>query len=209
MENHYNTILIVEDDAGLVELISEKVIESGHQCKSFTIASEAINWLTKNIPLLIILDYSLPDLNALEFISTLKTKGIALPPFIVATGRGDERIAVELMKKGSRDYVVKDSNFLEMINVVIDRTIKDICTEINLKQTREELEELSKFNNQIIECAHEGVVVYDKELRYVVWNKFMEEITGYKSEEVIGKYILEIFRITSYNVCYTKLLRIN
>lgn len=202
MEDQYNTILIIEDDSGLIELIGEKIIESGYQYKSFGRASEAISWLSENIPLLIILDYSLPDLNGLEFIATLKNRGIELPPFVVATGRGDERIAVELMKKGSRDYIVKDNNFLDMISVVIDRTIKDISNEIKLKQTREELEELSRFNNQIIECAHEGIVVYDKKLHYVLWNKFMEETTGYRSEEVIGKHALEVFPFLERNGIY-------
>ncbi len=207
MEKFHDTILIIEDDADLIELIAEKVNETGHLCKSFGNAFDAINWLKGNEPLLIILDYNLPDLNGLEFISSLKNNGITLPPFIVATGQGDERTAVELMKQGARDYIVKDSNFLDMVAVVVDRTTKDIRNEIKLQQTKEELDELSQFNNQIIECAHEGIVVYDTDFRFVLWNKFMEDLTGYKSVEVVGKYVLDVFPLFKSSGIYENIAK--
>ena len=43
------------------------------------------------------------------------------------------------------------------------------------------------FNDQIISSAHEGIVVYDLEGRYILWNRFMEDMTGIPSEEVLGK----------------------
>ena len=61
------------------------------------------------------------------------------------------------------------------------------------KQAEEELKEALHFNQQIINCAHEGIIVYDRDLRYRVWNPFMEQISGLKSAEVIGKMPLEVF----------------
>jgi PAS domain S-box-containing protein len=50
-----------------------------------------------------------------------------------------------------------------------------------------------QFSQEIIKCAAEGVIVYDRELRYVVWNPFMEQLTGRRAEEVLGKCALELF----------------
>jgi len=44
-----------------------------------------------------------------------------------------------------------------------------------------------QFSQEIVECAAEGIVVYDLELRYVVLNLFMEQLTGRRAEEVLGK----------------------
>ena len=46
---------------------------------------------------------------------------------------------------------------------------------------------------QVIASAREGVVVYDADLRYVVWNSFMEEFSGVPRHKVIGRHPLEVF----------------
>lgn len=45
----------------------------------------------------------------------------------------------------------------------------------------------------VISSAAEGIIVYDLELRHVVWNPFMEKLTGLASEKVLGKQALELF----------------
>ena len=61
------------------------------------------------------------------------------------------------------------------------------------KQSEEALRDAHQFNQEIIACAAEGIIVYDLELRYVVWNPFMEQLTGRRAEEVLGKCALELF----------------
>jgi PAS domain S-box-containing protein len=53
--------------------------------------------------------------------------------------------------------------------------------------------EASQFNEQIVTDAREGVIVYDPDLKYQIWNPFMEELTGVTAAEVIGKHPLEAF----------------
>ncbi|HEX9984870.1 MAG TPA: EAL domain-containing protein [Thermoanaerobaculia bacterium] len=55
------------------------------------------------------------------------------------------------------------------------------------------LRESNQFAAEIIDNAGEGIIVYDLELRYVVWNRFMEELTDMASEEVVGHRALELF----------------
>jgi diguanylate cyclase (GGDEF)-like protein/PAS domain S-box-containing protein len=62
-----------------------------------------------------------------------------------------------------------------------------------LLKTQAALRESVQFNQAIISNAGEGIVVYDRELNYVVWNRFMEEMTGMPASEVIGRNALELF----------------
>ncbi|HYN14666.1 MAG TPA: sigma 54-interacting transcriptional regulator, partial [Terriglobales bacterium] len=61
------------------------------------------------------------------------------------------------------------------------------------KQSEGALQDAHQFNQEIIECAAEGIIVYDPELRYRVWNAFMEQLTGRPAEEVMGKSAIELF----------------
>lgn len=61
------------------------------------------------------------------------------------------------------------------------------------RQAEAAMQELNTFYTQIITSAREGIVVYDKDLRYIAWNPYMEELTGFKADEVLGKYPLELF----------------
>lgn len=51
----------------------------------------------------------------------------------------------------------------------------------------------NQFNQQIINSAHQGIVVYDTDMKYLVWNPFMEEFTGIPAADILGKHPLEIF----------------
>lgn len=55
------------------------------------------------------------------------------------------------------------------------------------------LRESSLLNQQIVACASEGIIVYDRELRYRAWNLFMEKMTGIRAEELIGKHPRDVF----------------
>lgn len=62
-----------------------------------------------------------------------------------------------------------------------------------LQETRDFLQQSQQFSQEIISGASEGIAVYDREFRYRVWNKFMENMTGLSVSEVIGKKALDVF----------------
>jgi formate hydrogenlyase transcriptional activator len=61
------------------------------------------------------------------------------------------------------------------------------------KKNEAALCESIQFNREIIEGAAEGIIVYDAELRYELFNPFMERLTGKRSQEVLGKVATEVF----------------
>lgn len=193
MDDNSKTILIIEGDSVLNELLSERIEGIGYKTMRMFSARDAVDWLTKNTPFLMTLDYNLPDLNAEEFIIELKKRKLHIPHFIVSTGQGDESVAVEMMKLGAKDYIIKDSNLLDLIILVIRKVAREIENESKLKLAEQALVESNQFNKQIIRSAQEGIIVYDLKLNYQVWNPFMEKLTGIPFYEVVGKQLLEVF----------------
>ncbi|MEI6209388.1 MAG: PAS domain S-box protein [Desulfuromonadales bacterium] len=65
------------------------------------------------------------------------------------------------------------------------------------KQTERQLQDAFQFNSQIISSVMEGVIVYDLDLRFRVWNPFMEKLTGKSAGEVLGGHPSELFPFTT------------
>ncbi len=187
------TILVVEDDAILIELLAQIIESCGYKAICISSAEKALEWLKIHTPLFMILDYSLPDINGAEFITKLKFQKPTIPPFIVTTGHGDERIAVTMMKLGAIDYVVKNNQFLKILPICINRVANEINNERALKRSELALRESNKFNKQIIQSANEGIIVYDADMKYLVWNTFMEKLSGISADNIIGKHPLDVF----------------
>ncbi len=139
--NEKTTILIVEDDPGLSKLIDISLKAHGWGTIAAFSGEEALAMSRDRRPRLILLDYSPPDMSGSDFIDAAERIAFPLPPFIVATGRGDERIAVEMMKRGARDYIVKDSQFLNTLSIAVERVLEQLETERRLKETERLLRE--------------------------------------------------------------------
>ncbi|MFN8205939.1 MAG: response regulator [Bacteroidales bacterium] len=182
-ETGTKTVLIIEDDRGITELITECFEEIGFRVFSKSLAGDALLWMEDHEPYLIALDYGLPDMNAREFILEWRKRGKALPPFIVFTGQGGELIATEMMKLGARDYIIKDSGFLGILPEIIKRIDKEIENENRRKKTEAELKKLSAAIRQ----SPVSVVITNKEgiIEYV--NPKFCELTEYTAEEVNGQ----------------------
>src|SRR4051812_12429425 len=122
------TVFVIDDDAGLLRLLHKCLTRSGYYAFSAASGNEAADWLKSHHADLILLDLHLPDVSREEMLNRLMQQH-AHTPFIIITGHGDERIAVEMMKKGALDYIVKDGNFLEYVPTVIERSLKQIQNE--------------------------------------------------------------------------------
>jgi PAS domain S-box-containing protein len=55
------------------------------------------------------------------------------------------------------------------------------------------LRESSRFNQQVIQSAEEGIIVYGRDMRYQVWNPYMERISGRAARDVLGRHPREVF----------------
>ncbi|MEN6474309.1 MAG: response regulator [Syntrophaceae bacterium] len=185
-ERRSNTILIVEDDQGLAELIADALRTIGNICEIALTGAQALSWLGANHADLILLDYSLPDMKGNAFVDAMQ--GLAgAGPFLVITGQGDERIAVEMMKAGAHDYLPKDITLLERLPVAVKRALEDIATSRLLEETKGMLKESERLLSDIITFLPDATLVIDLKGRVIAWNRAMEEMTGVPAGNILGR----------------------
>ncbi|MGB4782468.1 response regulator [Candidatus Methylomirabilis sp.] len=71
---------------------------------------------------LVLLDYRMPDMNGLEILQEIRERGIHLP-VVMVTGYGDEEIAVQALKLGASDYIVKREGYLTQLPLTIESAV--------------------------------------------------------------------------------------
>ena len=130
-----NTInlLFVDDDSGYMSVAQQLLAK--YQGKKFNInwkqdGSSALEELKNNRSIdLILIDYYLPEMNGLEVTKKIRENKIEVP-IIFLTSNRDFRLAIEAMKYGIEDFMVKD----EAVDSVLPRTIVNILERVYLKQ---------------------------------------------------------------------------
>src|ERR1700675_3287088 len=100
------TILIVEDEAKMRRLLELNLGEDGFTTLSGGDAETGVKLLRENNVDLVVTDLKLPGMNGLEFLQAAKRQNAALP-VVVMTAFGSVETAVEAMKAGASDYVLK------------------------------------------------------------------------------------------------------
>ncbi len=99
-------ILIVESDLFLGKKLSKELSHNGFRVHLTETGKEALRWIEEHPPEVVIASAQLPDINGLALLEALKTKGSSLP-VILMSGSGTVVDAVEAMRRGAYDYLVK------------------------------------------------------------------------------------------------------
>ena len=192
-KGHPRTILIVDDNQGLISLIRRCLARDGFHTAVAYNGQEALNWLSHHQADLLLLDLQLPDMTGEDLINHLDHRTITLP-FIVVTGQGDERLAVKMMKRGARDYFIKDSSLIELLPSIVAQTFEQIQQEQRLTLTEEALRAERERMAITLASIVEGVLTTDTQGRITYMNGIAEELTGWKKQEATGRPIEEVVR---------------
>lgn len=117
-------ILYIEDDKGLARLLQRKLRRAGYNVDMAYDGRKGLASLANQSYDVLLVDHKMPGLSGLEVIRRLAADGI-LPPTVMVTGEGDETTAVEAMKLGAGDYIVKDTagGYLELMPLVVEKIL--------------------------------------------------------------------------------------
>ncbi len=170
-------ILIIEDDIGFSELMQSTLMESGIDCHGTSSGREALDWLADNQALMIILDYSLPDMTGARFVEQMRELGMTMP-FIMVTGRDDSSLAVQMMKFGACDYLLKDTTFLDRLPAVVDRTRQEAETRELLRRTEQSLRQSEARLMRAQKIAGMGSWEWNIQTGEIYWSDELFHIFG-------------------------------
>jgi len=107
------TVLIVDDDAKLVDLLTEYFGENEFLTHAVMLGADALDAIRDNQPDIVILDIMLPDTNGLEVLKQIRAKHTI--PVIMLTAKGDDTDRIVGLELGADDYLPKPFNPRELL----------------------------------------------------------------------------------------------
>jgi DNA-binding NtrC family response regulator len=145
------TILIVEDEAKMLRLLELNLSEEGYTVQTAPDAETGLKLLRQDRIDLVVTDLKLPGMNGLEFLAAAKRVDARLP-VIVMTAYGTVETAVEAMKAGASDYVLKPFS-LEEIKLIVRKELDVHSLREENRSLREALGRRYEFKNIIAHSA--------------------------------------------------------
>jgi DNA-binding NtrC family response regulator len=167
------TILIVEDEARMRRLLELDLSEAGYQTFSSADAEKGLDLLRREQIDLVLTDLKLPGLGGLEFLQAAKRLNGALP-VVVMTAYGSVETAVEAMKAGASDYVLKPFALAEM-RLVVQK-------ELDVRRLREENRNLREALGR--QYNHPNIVARSPKMQEVL--ALVERVAATPSTVLIG-----------------------
>ncbi len=135
-------VLIVDDSPEDRELYRRLLVqdrEHAYELLEAELGEDGLEIALREEPDCLLLDYKLPDVDGLEFLSRLLTE--KLVPVIVLTGQGNEAVAVEAMKGGAQDYLLKGSVTRERLRLAVQNAIEKVALRRKVEERTAELAE--------------------------------------------------------------------
>ncbi len=181
-------ILYMEDDPGLAHLFKKRLERAGYAVDIARDGEEGLAMYATGAYDVVAVDQAMPIHDGLEVIRILASRG-PLPPTIMITGTGDEQSAVEAMKLGAGDYIVKDveGGYLGLLPTVIKRVLHQRRIFEEKQRAEETLRESEEKFRKISASAQDAIVIMDSKENISFWNEAATKIFGYSSPEALGQ----------------------
>jgi two-component system, NarL family, sensor histidine kinase UhpB len=183
------SLLILEDVQTDAELIERELRKAGMRFRSQRVESreQFVEALETFRPDIILADYFLPAFDGLSALGLTRERGLETP-FIFVSGAIGEEVAIEALKRGATDYVLK--NRLSRLALAVDRALREREESGRLQEAERALRESEERYRSLVELSPDGIVVHrGTEILFI--NSVGARMLGAEPAEVIGKNILD------------------
>jgi len=181
-------VLNLEDSLLEAELVHATLKNGGIECEIFRVQTRAdfAAALESDEFDLILAEYSLP---AFDGLSALKVAQEIRPeaPFVLVSGMVGEEMAIEALKNGATDYVLK--NGLERLVPAVQRALREAEERAKRKRAEEALQYQLGLTRTITDNAADSLFLWDTEGRVTFINPAAEETFGWRQEELLGEVL--------------------
>lgn len=186
-------ILYMEDDPGLARLLQKSLQRRGYIVDTAPDGEEGLRMIGISRYDLVLVDYNMPFCGGIDVIERLSEQG-ALLPVIMVTGEGNEEIAVEALKLGASDYVVKDTEmkYLDLLPMVIDRVLYQQYLLRERRQMEEAVRESEERYRRLVELSPDGIAIH-ADGKFLFFNSAGSKCLGATAPaQLIGKSVLDV-----------------
>jgi len=180
-------VVIVDDEAAHLRLIKRAINKAlpSASVDFFEEAGPCLESLDEISPDVIITDYLMAGMNGIEFIEALNRQNKDIP-VIMITGQGNENIAVQAMKLGARDYLVKTPNCFTLLPSVIEKVLRERKLKESLRASEERYR--ASFDN-----STDAINIFSEDRRFLDVNKKLVQFSGYSKEELLSMKLQDLY----------------
>lgn len=185
-------ILIVDDEADIALILKLQLEDAGYSTTRARDGLEALNLLNREDFSLVLLDIKMPGMDGIQVLEKLHAVHSDMA-VIMMTAHGSEDIAVETMKKGALDYIVKPFSTDDLLKKV-DRTLKLNRTRQENVRLQQQLDEERKKMEAILQGMADLLIAVDKNGLVSSLNRKAETLLGVSSESCAGIPVESLLR---------------
>jgi len=186
MTTERETILIIDDEELVRQVIRRKLSSEGYHCLEAANANQALDELKRNSIELVILDIKMPGKSGIELLPEIREHHPDTA-VIMATVIADTQTAIQCMRQGVFDYVTKPLN--------LDEVVLSVGRALEMRRLR--LIESDKQYRTVFESANDVLLSLDRRGKILDVNEKLKELGGYEKEDLIGKNIRSLTKLMS------------
>ncbi len=198
-------ILLIEDDPLDIELACATLRSVNLDAAIETAASrEELNAALERLEFDIVLsDFQLPGFSGVEALRMVRERD-ATVPFIFVSGMLGEENAVEMLRQGATDYVLKQR--LSRLPLAVTRALTESHERAQRAIAETRLRERERYFSQVIDTLKDySVATLDCDGNIESWNRASETLFGYSSAEIIGTSCARFFTVDATSSACTDL----
>jgi PAS domain S-box-containing protein len=186
MNTAARTVLVVDDNAGLLQLVCRRLRAMGYADSAAADATEAGRLIEASPPDLALVDFCLPG-NGFAAVRKLMTdRGRPIPYVLLAEHGSSERLVDEL-KGGALDYLMKDESTLDLLPFVVRRAFAQCDSQRKFHDSEFNLRQLRRSYELLLNAVGEGLCGLDLEGRITFVNPAGLRMLGYENDELLGQ----------------------
>lgn len=202
-------VLILDDDQEILDVLSQYLSKEGYECTSTTSPRKALEELASDDVDLLITDIMMPDMNGIDVVRHAKEHDDALA-IVMLTALGDVTNAIEALRSGADDYILKPFNLSEIavsVSKALDKRalilenrsyhaqLKERVYEAtaDLEKTNAELRQTKDYLESLLHSTVDAIITTDTNGRIEFVNRGALSMLGFEEEELLGANLGKLY----------------